>query len=231
MALGASVSAAGTRCSSARNQNGVPGMRRHLRTASAGRLQPGRAAATDADAANGSLQPVRPDTSAAALLNAFEGLDSGGSKQLRDFCEFAYLSGRSRVVQDHFPMALGKRRCWCRFKGCSPACSFGVAASLARCVFAARLKARPVLPYAPPPTGVDDFLHRMEIALFAYGFNGDNSIGAPPVYRGRPTGGRRKRGGTLPAAPAVPARWDGWQLPPLPLSGTHFSPAAHLQPW
>jgi len=25
--------------------------------------------------------------------------------------------------------------------------------------------------------GVDDFLHRMEIALFAYGFNGDNSIG------------------------------------------------------
>ncbi|PRW45249.1 low-CO2 inducible [Chlorella sorokiniana] len=131
-----SCQAAGPRCSSSGSQNGVCSVRRHLRVASAARLQPIRAAATDAAAAaatadaNGSHQPVRPDTPAASLLNAFDGLDSGGSKQLRDFCEIAYLSGRTKVVQDHFPMALG----------------------------------------------VDDFLHRMEIALFAYGFNGDNSI-------------------------------------------------------
>ncbi len=96
--------AAGARCS----QNGVGAVRPHPRATNATRLQPQRAAATDsAAAANGSHQPVRPDTSAAALLNAFEGLDGGGSKQLRDFCEIAYLSGRTRVVQDHFPGALG----------------------------------------------------------------------------------------------------------------------------
>ena len=52
-------------------------------------------------------------------------------KKLRDYTEVAYLTGRSRVVADHFATSLG----------------------------------------------IDDFLHRLEIALYAYGFNGDNSIG------------------------------------------------------
>lgn len=51
-------------------------------------------------------------------------------KKLRDYTEVAYLTGRARLVGQHFPTALG----------------------------------------------IDDFLHRLEIALFAYGFNGDNSI-------------------------------------------------------
>lgn len=130
-------SAAGCRCSGTGNQNGVVSLHRHLRTASAVRLQPCRAAATDAAAAaNGSRQPVRPDTSAAALLNAFDGLDSGGSKQLRDFCEIAYLSGRTKVVQDHFPMALGAQlgggdRCLPRAEGVAvPDCSFAVGTDL-----------------------------------------------------------------------------------------------------
>lgn len=36
---------------------------------------------------------------------------------------------------------------------------------------------------SPASAGVDDFLHRMEIALFAYGFNGDNSIGEHRMER------------------------------------------------
>ena len=31
----------------------------------------------------------------------------------------------------------------------------------------------------PSSLGVDDFIARLEIALFAYGFTGDNSIGPP----------------------------------------------------
>lgn len=53
------------------------------------------------------------------------------SKKLRDYTEVAYLTGRSRIVAQHFPTSLA----------------------------------------------IDDFLHRLEIALYAYGFNGDNSIG------------------------------------------------------
>ena len=39
--------------------------------------------------------------------------------------------------------------------------------------------------------GIDDFLHRLEIALFAYGFNGDNAIGAC-ARAGAWVGGRNK---------------------------------------
>ena len=53
------------------------------------------------------------------------------SKKVRDYAEVAYLTGRMRVVTNHFSSAIG----------------------------------------------IDDFLHRLEIALYAYGFNGDNSIG------------------------------------------------------
>ncbi|KAL4436585.1 hypothetical protein ABPG75_003724 [Micractinium tetrahymenae] len=74
--------------------------------------------------------PLTPDVTAASILAGFEGADGTGSKQLRDFCEVAYLSGRSHLVSQHFPGALG----------------------------------------------ADDFLARLEIALFAYGFSGDNSI-------------------------------------------------------
>jgi len=51
-------------------------------------------------------------------------------RKLRDYTEVAYLTGRAKVVNQHFPTALG----------------------------------------------IDDFIHRLEIALYAYGFNGDNSI-------------------------------------------------------
>lgn len=36
---------------------------------------------------------------------------------------------------------------------------------------------RVVTSHFPSAIGIDDFLHRTEIALYAYGFNGDNSIG------------------------------------------------------
>jgi len=48
----------------------------------------------------------------------------------RGYAEVAYLTGRTKIVANEFPTALG----------------------------------------------IDDFLHRLEIALYAYGFNGDNSI-------------------------------------------------------
>jgi len=51
-------------------------------------------------------------------------------KKLRDYTEVAYLTGRAKVVNQHFATAMG----------------------------------------------IDDFIHRLEIALYAYGFNGDNSI-------------------------------------------------------
>lgn len=38
-------------------------------------------------------------------------------------------------------------------------------------------RARVVTKHFPTAIGIDDFLHRLEIALYAYGFNGDNSIG------------------------------------------------------
>ena len=38
-------------------------------------------------------------------------------------------------------------------------------------------RARRVAKHFPTAIGVDDFLNRLEIALFAYGFTGDNSIG------------------------------------------------------
>lgn len=49
----------------------------------------------------------------------------------KDYSEMAYMTGRAKLVNDHFESAIG----------------------------------------------IDDFLHRLEIALYAYGFNGDNSIG------------------------------------------------------
>jgi len=58
------------------------------------------------------------------------GMNTNG-KKLKDYTEVAYLTGRARVVNQHFPSAMG----------------------------------------------IDDFLHRLEIALYAYGFNGDNAIG------------------------------------------------------
>ena len=39
-------------------------------------------------------------------------------------------------------------------------------------------RSRRVAKHFPTAIGVDDFLNRLEIALFAYGFTGDNSIGA-----------------------------------------------------
>ena len=39
-------------------------------------------------------------------------------------------------------------------------------------------RARRVAKHFPTAIGVDDFLNRLEVALFAYGFTGDNSIGA-----------------------------------------------------
>ena len=51
--------------------------------------------------------------------------------KVRGYAEVAYLTGRTKVVTNHFPTAMG----------------------------------------------IDDFLHRLEIALYAYGFNGDNAIG------------------------------------------------------
>lgn len=38
-------------------------------------------------------------------------------------------------------------------------------------------RARRIAEHFPTAIGVDDFLNRLEIALFAYGFTGDNSIG------------------------------------------------------
>ncbi len=39
-------------------------------------------------------------------------------------------------------------------------------------------RARRIAKHFPTAIGVDDFLNRLEVALFAYGFTGDNSIGA-----------------------------------------------------
>lgn len=39
-------------------------------------------------------------------------------------------------------------------------------------------RTRVVSRHFPAAMGIDDFLHRLEIALYAYGFTGDNSIGA-----------------------------------------------------
>ncbi len=38
-------------------------------------------------------------------------------------------------------------------------------------------RSRRIAQHFPTAIGVDDFLNRLEIALFAYGFTGDNSIG------------------------------------------------------
>jgi hypothetical protein len=38
--------------------------------------------------------------------------------------------------------------------------------------------------YFPTSLGVEDFVSRVEIALSAFGFNGNNSIGEPPPARG-----------------------------------------------
>ncbi|KAL4520247.1 hypothetical protein Ndes2526B_g01226 [Nannochloris sp. 'desiccata'] len=51
-------------------------------------------------------------------------------EKVRGYAEVAYLTGRTKIVANEFPTALG----------------------------------------------IDDFLHRLEIALYAYGFNGDNAI-------------------------------------------------------
>lgn len=56
-------------------------------------------------------------------------------KKQRDYTEMAYMTGRAKLVNQHFPNAIG----------------------------------------------IDDFLHRLEIALYAYGFSGDNAIGMCPV--------------------------------------------------
>lgn len=38
-------------------------------------------------------------------------------------------------------------------------------------------RTRRIAQHFPTAIGVDDFLNRLEVALFAYGFTGDNSIG------------------------------------------------------
>lgn len=70
-----------------------------------------RAAPIAASGAAGDVGPLRPGAAAAAVLRRFEGADGAGSRQLRDFCEVAYLSGRAQVVCNHFPQALGAG--WC----------------------------------------------------------------------------------------------------------------------
>lgn len=77
------------------------------------------------------------DNSSSTLSDSDDELDASTvnpvsmpGKKLRDYTEVAYLTGRAKVVNQHFPTALG----------------------------------------------IDDFIHRLEIALYAYGFNGDNSI-------------------------------------------------------
>lgn len=109
---GSTAAAAGSRalqCRSApRLQNGslIP-----LRVSTAGRRplrMPPAVGAAHAAAADGAA--LQPGAVAAAVLSAFEGADGAGSKQLRDFCEVAYLSGRAKIVCDHFPDALGECR-------------------------------------------------------------------------------------------------------------------------
>ena len=115
------------------------------------------AAAWAEDAASG----VRPGSPAAAVLAQFEGLDGAGSRQLRDFCEVAYLSGRSTTITDHFPGALGESRAPPPAGVCHACASPAVPAWC--------LPRAPSSPSSPAHAGIDDFLHRMEIALFAYG--------------------------------------------------------------
>ena len=42
-------------------------------------------------------------------------------------------------------------------------------------------RTRRIAQHFPTAIGVDDFLNRLEVALFAYGFTGDNSIGRMPT--------------------------------------------------
>ena len=42
-------------------------------------------------------------------------------------------------------------------------------------------RTRRIAQHFPTAIGVDDFLNRLEVALFAYGFTGDNSIGRQPT--------------------------------------------------
>jgi hypothetical protein len=104
------------------------------------------------------------EADAIAARLAVAGLSATELAKLRGYTEAAYLTGRTRVVTELFPEALG----------------------------------------------VDDFLHRLEIALFAFGFNGDNSIGARAAMCGV------RRGGLpllLPATALPPQATD-----PAPLS-------------
>ena len=45
----------------------------------------------------------------------------------------------------------------------------------------AAARAKAVQKHFETSLGMDDFMQRVEIALFAYGFTGDNSIGALPA--------------------------------------------------
>lgn len=78
-----------------------------------------------------SLLRSSTDTESESEEVGTNGMTAAQDKKLRDYAEVAYLTGRHRVICQHFPTAMG----------------------------------------------VDDFIHRMEIALYAYGFHGDNSIG------------------------------------------------------
>ena len=93
-----------------------------------GRFQSGGAVASDSESSVDEPTSPIPDPISGWINDSLHGVHS---EKARGYAEVAYLTGRTRVVNSHFPTALG----------------------------------------------VDDFLHRLEIALYAYGFNGDNSIG------------------------------------------------------
>lgn len=61
--------------------------------------------------------------------------------------------------------------------------------------------------YFPGSYGVDDFVHRLETALYSFGFNGDNTVGAHPRIRRHMSpclaSGERRRGTDGSVCPAA----------------------------
>ena len=95
---------------------------RHVLASSSGAHHQQSGGSTFSDDESAATSFAHQNGAAAAALFA---------EKVRGYAEVAYLTGRTKVVVNHFNTAMG----------------------------------------------IDDFLHRLEIALYAYGFNGDNSIG------------------------------------------------------
>jgi hypothetical protein len=98
-------------------------------------------------------------------------------------------------------------------------------------------RTRVVTRHFPTAMGIDDFLHRLEIALYAYGFNGDNAIGEvggrarSRLARGRARGGQGRRNkavvprcGRRSLCASLPARLRT-------RSPAHPAPLPLPQPW